>query len=131
LAARSATARVVAGNLRGRSHQLVERSAVLCDEAARCLADFRTRRAHLADPSWFVVTGRLDAKRVTAEWRHGELWCDDVLRSRAGLLTALGEVFELPERPDLHYDASLDGPPIAVLLTLLRALDQPDTIAFG
>ena len=78
----------------------------------------------------FQVEGLLDGQPVAAGWAWGRLACDPVLRARAELLVDLGEVFFDHEgRP--RYQASLDGPALAVALTLVRACDRVTGLALG
>jgi hypothetical protein len=71
----------------------------------------------------FQVQGLIDGQPVAATLTRGRLICDPALRARADLLVDLQEVFSDEEgRP--RYVASLEGPEVAVALTLLRACDR-------
>ena len=71
----------------------------------------------------FQVQGLIDGQPVGATLTGGRLVCDPALRARAELLVDLQEVFSDEEdRP--RYVASLEGPDVAVALTLLRACDR-------
>jgi hypothetical protein len=71
----------------------------------------------------FQVQGLIDGQQVAATLTRGRLICDPALRARADLLVDLEEVFSDEEgRP--RYVASLEGPDVAVALTLLRACDR-------
>jgi hypothetical protein len=71
----------------------------------------------------FHLTAELDGQIVEAAWSHGVLHCDRALLDRAALLVDLEEVF-LPDPSLPGHTASLTGPPVAVLLTLIRSCDQ-------
>jgi hypothetical protein len=71
----------------------------------------------------FTVEGLVDGEAVRASWADGRLACDELLRSRALLLVDLEEEF-LYSDPPRCFIASLDGPPIAVALTMIRACDR-------
>ena len=55
-------------------------------------------------------------------WTEGQLCCDRLLGARARLLVDLGAEFRSDD-PPRRYQASLQAPPVAVLLTLIRACD--------
>jgi hypothetical protein len=72
----------------------------------------------------------IDGQPVVATWTQGRLVCDPALLDRAELLIDLQEVFcDEAGRP--RYVASLDGPDIAVALTLLRACDRVAGFSFS
>jgi hypothetical protein len=71
----------------------------------------------------FTVEGMVDGEAVGASWADGRLACDELLRSRALLLVDLEEEFVYSDPPRC-FIASLDGPPIAVALTMIRACDR-------
>jgi hypothetical protein len=71
----------------------------------------------------FEVEGLIDGQPVGATLTRGHLACDPALWVRAQLLVDLGEVFS-DEAGCPRYVASLDGPDVAVALTLLRACDR-------
>ena len=58
---------------------------------------------------------------VAARYVDGTLHCDDALRRRAELVVAAGDTFELAHS-SRHHVATLDGDPVAVALTLIRAM---------
>ncbi len=78
--------------------------------------------------AWFAVEGLLGGQEVRAVWDHGTLACDGPLLGRARLLVDLGETF-VSDQPTRRYAASLDAPPIAVMLTLVRACDLVTMVA--
>ena len=59
---------------------------------------------------------------VRAVWSDGRLYCERLLEVRARLLIDLGAEFSSDD-PPRRYHASLQAPPLAVLLTLIRARD--------
>ena len=74
--------------------------------------------------AWFAVEGLIDQQVVRAVWADGQLSCDRLLGARARLLGArarllvdLGAEFSSDD-PPRRYRASLQAPPVAVLLTL-------------
>ena len=54
-----------------------------------------------------------------AVWSDGQLCCDRLLDARARLLVDLGVELSSDD-PPRRYNASLQAPPVAVLLTLIR-----------
>jgi hypothetical protein len=72
--------------------------------------------------AWFALEGIIDQQVVRAVWTEGRLGCDRLLGARARLLVDLGAEFRSDD-PPRRYHASLQAPPIAVLLTLIRACD--------
>jgi hypothetical protein len=72
--------------------------------------------------AWFAVQGVIDQQVVRAVWNDGQLCCDRLLGARARLLVDLGAEFSSDDPPRRYY-ASLQAPPVAVLLTLIRACD--------
>ena len=64
---------------------------------------------------------------VRAVWADGRLTCDRPLRTRARLLVDLGAEFSSDD-PPRRFVASLQAPPVAVLLTLIRACDLATVI---
>jgi hypothetical protein len=71
----------------------------------------------------FRLEGVVDGETVVASWSRGRLLCDPALYDRALFLVDLGErlIYTNPAR---EFLATLDGPPIAVALTLLRSCDR-------
>jgi hypothetical protein len=104
-----------------RTGELVHRSRV--QRARRQVARLRAAGVNLTPPGWFAVEGMIDGQVVRACWVNGRLDCDQPLWSRAALLVDLGEEFVSVD-PPRRYVASLQAPPMAVALTLLRACDS-------
>jgi hypothetical protein len=77
--------------------------------------------------AWFAIQGRIDDQVVRAVWADGRLTCDRPLRTRARLLVDLGAEFSSDD-PPRRFVASLQAPPVAVLLTLIRACDLATVI---
>jgi hypothetical protein len=77
----------------------------------------------------FRVEGVIDGEQVAAHLRDGQLECDESLRDRALFLVDLKEelVYSNPPR---RFEATLDGPPVVVALTLLRACDRAVAFEF-
>ena len=73
--------------------------------------------------AWFAVQGLIDQQVVRAVWTDGQVCCDRLLGARARLLVDLGAEFGSDD-PPRRYHASLQAPPVAVLLTLIRACDR-------
>jgi hypothetical protein len=71
----------------------------------------------------FSVEGLVDEQRVYARWAGGRLDCDESLRDRALFLVDLGEELIYAD-PPRRFQATLEGRPVAVALTLLRACDR-------
>lgn len=108
--------------------QIVEVWAVnelLTERALDLLRACRLQRSRRGGPAVgrFTVEGMVDGEEVRASWADGRLACDELLRSRALLLVDLEEEF-LYSDPPRCFIASLDGPPIAVALTMIRACDR-------
>ena len=104
-----------------RTGELVHRSRV--QRAHRQVARARTAGLTITPPGWFAVEGIIDGQVVRASWSNGRLACDQLLGSRAALLVDLGEEFVSAD-PQRRYVASLQAPPMAVALTLVRACDS-------
>jgi hypothetical protein len=77
--------------------------------------------------TWFVVHGLIDGYPVWGSWAAGELLCNPLLIARAQLLVDLEESFVF-EDPPRCLAASLEDPPVAVALTLIRACDRAISI---
>jgi hypothetical protein len=71
----------------------------------------------------FTVEGVVDERPVRARWHNGRLRCDEPLYQRALLLIDLGEELVYTD-PPRRFAATLDGRPVAIALTLLRACDR-------
>jgi hypothetical protein len=98
---------------------------LLTERALDLLHACRLQRSRRGGPAVgrFTVEGVVDGEAVRASWADGRLACDELLRSRALLLVDLEEEF-LYSDPPRCFIASLDGPPIAVALTMIRACDR-------
>jgi len=99
----------------------------LCHHSQLVLARQRVRRQRrqgeqVGPLAWFAVQGVIDQQVVRAVWNDGQLACDRLLSARARLLVDLGAEFRSDD-PPRRYRASLQAPPVAVLLTLIRACD--------
>jgi hypothetical protein len=79
--------------------------------------------------TWFTVEGELANRPVRARWSHGHLECDERLLTQAQLLVELGTVF-VNHDPPASVEATLTGPPPAVMLTLARACDRVERVDF-
>lgn len=97
--------------------------------ARRQVANQRRQGRDPGPLAWFAVQGLVDDQVVRAVWADGRLCCDRLLESRARLLVDLGAEFGCEEDPP-RYQASLQAPPMAVLLTLIRACDRATTVEF-
>jgi hypothetical protein len=130
-------ARATSTMLVERCLRAVAQSLTVRGQAAEGYADARNARQVVADRrrgattgqdetaglDGFQVQGLIDGQPVGATLTCGRLICDPALRARAELLVDLQEVFSDEEgRP--RYVASLEGPEVAVALTLLRACDR-------
>jgi len=89
-----------------------------------------TTRVARVDESgaWFTVTGIVDGRPTTARWSPEDLDCDAQLLQRAQVVVAMGEHFGLPWSPRTAVPASLEGPPVIVLLTVMRAFSRVTSI---
>jgi hypothetical protein len=89
-----------------------------------------TPRAECVDESraWFTVRGIVDGRPTTARWSPGKLDCGEHLMQRAQVVVAMGEHFAPPWSPATSVLASLDGPPVIVLLTVMRAFSRVTSI---
>jgi hypothetical protein len=119
--------------LQVRRERLLERAAELC-HASRVQRATR-QRAHAGERGspavgQFLVEGLIDGEVVCGTWAGGRLVCDEPLRARALLLVDLEEEFVYSDPPRC-FIASLEGPPIAVALTLIRACDRVTRIALA
>jgi hypothetical protein len=113
--------------LQRRHQEAVATARAVCHRAQLVLARQRVRRhrrqGHQVGPlAWFAVQGEIDQQVVRAVWADGQLTCDRLLDARARLLVDLGEEFRSDD-PPRRYHASVQAPPVAVLLTLIRACD--------
>jgi hypothetical protein len=113
--------------LQRRHQEAVATARALCHRAQLVLARQRVRRQRrqgqqIGPLAWFAVQGEIDQQVVRAVWTDGQLCCDRLLGARARLLVDLGAEFRSDD-PPRRYHASLQAPPVAVLLTLIRACD--------
>lgn len=92
------------------------------ERARRRVAAERRQGRDPGPLAWFRVEGVIGDRVVRAVWTDHQLSCDRVLESRARLLVDLGAEFGCDDVA-LRYRASLQAPPAAVLLTLIRACD--------
>lgn len=114
--------------LQRRHQEAVATARALCHRSQLELARQRVRRQRrqgleVGPLAWFAVQGVIDQQVVRAVWADGRLCCDRLLGARARLLVDLGAQFRSDD-PPRRYHASLQAPPVAVLLTLIRACDQ-------
>jgi hypothetical protein len=131
LAQRRARAFDEAHALLSEADVLVTASALLRSRAAELrMAAAKARRVRSAeaiaastDVSWFTVRGFVEDRPATVRWRPGAIDGDrDVLR-RAEVIVAMGDEFAL-DRAGAPARASLAGPPVVVLLTVVRAFSR-------
>ncbi|HJU02398.1 MAG TPA: hypothetical protein VJ966_14480 [Actinomycetes bacterium] len=113
--------------LQRRQQEAVATARAVCHRSQLELARQRVGRQRrqglaVAPLAWFAVQGVIDQQVVRAVWTEGQLCCDRLLGARARLLVDLGAVFRSDD-PPRRYQASLQAPPVAVLLTLIRACD--------
>ncbi len=114
-----------------RSQSLEAASIRLRTSARTTFARNRLVRSHqtprTAQPehglAGFRLEGVVDGETVVASWSEGRLHCDPGLYDRALFLVDLGERL-IYTNPPREFVATLDGPPIAVALTLLRSCDR-------
>jgi hypothetical protein len=93
-------------------------------DRARSLATRGQRPGGDEGLTWFVVHGLIDGRPVRGSWAGGQLRCHPLLEGRARLLVDLEESFVF-EDPPRCLAASLEHPPVAIALTLIRACDRP------
>jgi hypothetical protein len=113
--------------LQRRHQEAVATARAVCHRSQLVLARQRVRRqrrqGQRAGPlAWFAVQGEIDQQVVRAVWADGQLCCDRLLDARARLLVNIGAEFRSDD-PPRRYLASLQAPPVALLLTLIRACD--------
>lgn len=118
--------------LRRRQQEAVAAARAICHHVLlhRARRQVAAQRRQGRDPgplAWFAVQGVLDDEVVRAVWADGQLCCDRLLESRARLLVDPGAKFGCEEASPC-YQASLQAPPVAVLLTLIRACDPATVI---
>ena len=113
--------------LQRRQQEAVATARAVCHrsqlELARQRVGRQRRQGQAVGPlAWFAIQGVIDQQVVRAVWTEGRLCCDRLLDARARLLVDLGAEFRSDDPPRRYY-ASLQAPPVAVLLTLIRACD--------
>ena len=113
--------------LQRRQQEAVATARAVCHRSRLQVARQRVGRQRrqgqeVAPLAWFAVQGVIDQQVVRAVWTEGKLCCDRLLGARARLLVDLGAEFRSDD-PPRRYRASLQAPPVAVLLTLIRACD--------
>jgi hypothetical protein len=118
--------------LERRQQEAVAAARALCHTswvhlARRRVTHQRRQGHHVAPVAWFAVQGVIGEQVVRAVWSDGQLTCDRLLLVRARLLVDLGAEFSTDDAP-CRFVASLQAPPIAVLLTLIRACDLATVI---
>jgi hypothetical protein len=118
--------------LQRRQQEVVAAARAICHTSQVQLARQRVARQRrqgqpVGPLAWFAIQGVIDEQVVRAVWTGGQLICDRLLRSRARLLVDLGAEFDWDD-PPRSYVASLQAPPIAVLLTVIRACDLATVI---
>jgi hypothetical protein len=111
-------------------------SLALVDEsrASRRTRPFGAPRRHVhPEPSSSLLEFRLEGwlgdRPVNASFEDGKLSLDDRLATQAMLLVDLGETFVTADG-DQPIGATLDGPPQAVFLTLIRACERVTGASF-
>jgi hypothetical protein len=114
--------------LQRRQQEAVATARAVYHRSQLLLARQRVRRQRrqgqqVGPLAWFAVQGVIDQQVVRAVWNDGQLCCDRLLDARARLLVDLGAEFSSDDPPRRYY-ASLQAPPVAVLLTLIRACDR-------
>ena len=118
--------------LERRQQEVVATAQAICHTSRVQLARQRVARQRrhgrqVGPLAWFAVQGVIDEQVVRAVWTDGRLTCDRLLGDRARLLVDLGAEFSWDD-PPRWFVASLQAPPIAVLLTLIRACDVATVI---
>jgi hypothetical protein len=118
--------------LERRQQEAVAAARAICHASQLSLARQRVARQRrqglqISPFAWLGVEGIIGEQVVRAVWTDGQLTCDPLLGTRARLLVDLGAEFRL-EDPPRRFLASLQAPPIAVLLTLIRACDLATVI---
>jgi hypothetical protein len=118
--------------LQRRQQEAVAAARPICHRSRVGVARQRVarQRRHGAGPeplAWFGVEGVIGDQVVRAFWADGRLVCDRLLEARARLLVDLHAEFRSDD-PPRRYLANLQAPPVAVLLTLIRACDLATVI---
>jgi len=113
---------------KARATRLTEEAAAACTLAVRLRLDAIGLREWAAQIrrevgiSAFVLRGLVDGAEAEACFEHGRLRCPDEVLRRAEVMVAMGETFGDADTGTLA--ASLEGPPDAVLLTVMRAFSR-------
>jgi hypothetical protein len=89
--------------------------------SAATRAQIARRRLSRVDDAWFVVRGLVDGTPATARWTPTSFDCDREIERRVDVIVAMGDTFTNDAVPDFEAIASLDGPPLVALLTVMRA----------
>jgi hypothetical protein len=118
--------------LERRQQEAVAAARAICHASQLHLARHRVGRQRcrglqVGPLAWFGVEGRIGERVVRAVWADGRLTCDRLLASRAQLMVDLGAEL-ICHDPPRRFMASLQAPPMAVLLTLIRACDLATVI---
>lgn len=139
LVARSAMLCELAQTVRARAVEAQAAARRSCDRARAVCAESRALRQRYVTMlcSWrgdsavrsFAVSGTLRTEPVWARWGLGWVVGDPVLLAQAQYLVEHGAVFSNEGRP-IHVEATLTGPPAAVMLTLAHACDSVQRIDF-
>jgi hypothetical protein len=79
-------------------------------------------------PYSFTVRGIVDGYPTIARWRPDHLDCDHEVLQRVQVIVAMGEEFRPADGPGPAIAASIEGPPLAVLLTVMRAFTRITSI---
>jgi len=77
---------------------------------------------------WFTVRGVVDGRPTSARWWPGHLACEHEVLQRMHVIVAMDERFTAPWAAATDVAASLDGLPLAVLLTVMRAFSRVTSI---
>jgi hypothetical protein len=130
--ARTAALAAQCAVLERRQQEVVAAARAICHTSqvhlARQRVARRRRQGHpVGSLAWFAVQGVLDEQVVRAVWTDGRLICDRRLESKARLLVELGAELGRGGQ-SRRFVASLQAPPVAVLLTLIRACDLATVI---
>jgi hypothetical protein len=110
LSSASLALRAAAEAARTRSRQAKAPLRYLGLNAGRALAGFK-------------IEGVVRGQHVRAHWSGSRLDCDEMLRDQALFLVDMGEELVYAD-PPRRLRATLEGQPVAVALTLMRACDR-------
>jgi hypothetical protein len=134
-ASRAAARASSLGDRLAEAHHRQQRLLDYADELRHACRVERARRRQqvgggLPSVARFCIEGLLDGRPVSGAWADGRLACDEDLRARALLLVDLEEEFVYDDPPRV-FIATLEGPAIAVALTLIRACDRVTRITLA